>query len=211
MKKINLKPIIITVILIVVQTIIFVLTRLIQGSPYVVGSFIDDAIPFNIMAVIPYSSWYFLLFIVPYILYVKDRKNFIRYSLAYTLVVLISNVIFVLIPSTVVRPPVTGKNILELMARLIFWIDNPPLNCFPSLHCGISCLWFLYVTYSKETNNLEKLLISFISVLIMISTLVIKQHVLVDLICGDGIAILAFIFINKDKVLYDYFKKLFKL
>ena len=127
------------------------------------------------------------------------------------IVVMIAVVIFVLIPTTVDRPIVTGNNPLELVTRFIFWVDTPVLNCFPSLHCAISCLWFLYINYSKYTNNLEKIFIPLISVIIMISTLVIKQHVFIDLVVGDSLAIIAFILLNKDVKLTRWFKKYFKV
>ena len=211
MKKIETKPLIITFLLIIFQSILFLLTKLVEGNPYLVGGIIDKAIPFNIWAIIPYCSWYILLLLVPYILYIKDRNNFIKYSIAYIIVVMIAVVIFVLIPTTVDRPIVTGNNPLELVTRFIFWVDTPVLNCFPSLHCAISCLWFLYISYSKYTNNLEKIFIPLISVIIMISTLVIKQHVFIDLVVGDSLAILAFILLNKDVKLTRWFKKYFKV
>jgi membrane-associated phospholipid phosphatase len=45
----------------------------------------------------------------------------------------------------------------------------------------------------------------------MISTLVIKQHVFIDLVVGDCLAILAFILLNKDVKLTRWFKKYFKV
>ena len=211
MKKIELKPILITILLVSLQGATFFLLKPFQSEPYLIGGFIDKMIPFNIISVIPYYIWYLLLVIVPYILYLKDKKSFIKYCLSYIFVVLIADIIFMITPSIVERPVIYGNDILSLMTKFIYWADNPPLNCFPSIHCAISCLFFLYIASSKYTNNIEKMVISFISVLIMISTLTIKQHVLIDLIVGDGIAMLVFMFINKETRLSKLFKKLFKI
>ena len=213
MKKIDFKPIIITIGLLIFQAFIYLLTKLLEGDPHIIGNSIDSKIPFSIYAIIPYCIWYFMLFIVPYIIYKRDKNIFTKYCISFICITLVSNILFVIYPTTVanVRPTITGNSILELIARFIFWIDTPPINCFPSLHCGISMLWLLYILYIKQTNIYEKIIIPIISILIMISTLCIKQHVFIDLVSGDIIAIIIFTTIIYEKNLTNKFKKLLNI
>lgn len=210
-KKIEWKPILVSITLIVIQSIFYAFSRCIQGEAHLLGNVIDEAIMFNVYAIIPYSLWYFMLVIVPYYLYKKDKNNFIKYIISYLLVTIIANIIFVAYPTTVIRPGVLGITYIEKFANFIFKIDTPIVNCFPSLHCAISMLWILYVDTSSKTSLLSKILTTFICVCIMASTLIIKQHVVIDAISGIIIASTIFLLIDFEKKLTKKIKKLLKI
>lgn len=211
MKKLKLKPIIIAILLVVFQSICYATSRTLNSNIHLIGGIIDDKIAFNIYFMIPYMCWYFLLFIVPYYLFIKDKNSFSKYCLSFILVTLIANIVFAIYPTTVIRPQVTGNNILELLTRFIFWIDTPPLNCFPSQHCAMSMLWLLFIDTSKKSNNIVKIIITILSISIMIATLFVKQHVFIDLVSGDIIAICVFIVIKYENKLTNKFKELLKI
>lgn len=208
MKKIEIKPVITTVLLITFQSFMYLISRLFESHHHLIGNTIDTKIPFNIWFMIPYCLWYILIFIVPYFLYKKDKDNFIRYIYSYIICTLIANIIFVVYPTTVARPEITGKGILEFITSFIFKIDNPPMNCFPSLHCAMSMLFILFILEIKNVKKNVKITITLISILIMISTLYTKQHVFIDLISGVILAIITYIIV---KIFYKEnikFKKL---
>lgn len=208
MKKIEIKPVITTVLLITFQSLMYLISRLFESHHHLIGNTIDTKIPFNIWFMIPYCLWYILIFIVPYFLYKKDKDNFIRYIYSYIICTLIANIIFIVYPTTVARPEITGKGILEFITSFIFKIDNPPMNCFPSLHCAMSMLFILFILEIKNVKKNVKITITLISILIMISTLYTKQHVFIDLISGVILAIITYIIV---KIFYKEnikFKKL---
>ncbi len=211
MKKIEFKPILVTIGLIAFQSFCYLITKLIEGDPHLIGNSIDLQIPFNIYAIIPYCIWYILLFIVPYVLYKKDKTLFSKYCLTYIFMTIVANIIFVIYPTTVVRPVIEGSSFIELITRFIFWIDTPILNCFPSLHCAISMLWILFITTSKNTNIYFKLFIFIISITIMASTLILKQHVFIDLVSGDIIATVIYIVVCCENKLTKKVKELLKI
>ena len=210
MKKIDFKPILITIGLILFQSVIYLISKILEGDPHLIGNNIDLRIPFNVYAIIPYCIWYVMLFIVPYIIYKKDKSIFSKYCLTYIFMTLVANIIFVIYPTTVVRPPIEGNSIIDLIARFIFWIDTPILNCFPSLHCAISMLWILFTYNLKNTNIYFKLFVFIMSVTIMASTLILKQHVFIDLVSGDVIATVIYIVIMCENKLTKRFKELLK-
>ena len=211
LKKIEIKPLLISTFLVLFQSFCYFISKLLEGDLNLIGGVLDSKIPFNIYFIIPYAFWYFMLFIIPYYLYVKkDKESFIKYFISYILVVIVSNIIFVIYPTTVIRPEVSGSNILELMTRLIFYIDTPIQNCFPSLHCAMSMLWLLFILDSKKSSTSFKIWVPIVSILIMLSTLFVKQHVIIDLISGDVIALIVYIIIKYENKLTNKCKKILK-
>lgn len=204
-KKLEIKPIITTISLVCIQSILYFISKLLQGDLNLVGNVIDTKIPFLPVFFIPYCIWYLMIFIIPYYLYCKDKDKFIKYTMAYILCSMIGNIVFISYPSTVARPTVTGTDIFSLIAKFIYWIDTPT-NCFPSLHCAISMLFILYVCESKNTNIITKISVCIISILIMLSTLFTKQHVVVDFISGDILALIVYLIVKPSKKLPNYIK-----
>lgn len=205
LEKIEIKPIIITICLVCIQSILYFISKLLQGDLNLVGNVIDTKIPFVPAFFIPYCIWYLMIFIIPYYLYCKDKDKFIKYTMAYILCSMIGNIVFISYPSTVARPTVTGTDIFSLIAKFIYWIDTPT-NCFPSLHCAISMLFILYICESKNTNAITKISVCIISILIMLSTLFTKQHVVVDFISGDILALIVYLIVKPSKKLPNYIK-----
>ena len=208
MKKIEVKPLIVSLLLIIFQSILYTLSKLFCITPHLIGNTIDKNIPFTLIFIIPYVFWYLMLFIIPYMMYKKDKTNFYKYIITTVITVIIANIIFVFYPTIVERPELNGNNILVLLTKFIYWIDTPALNCFPSLHCAFSMLFILHICDSKKQNFGFKVFTLITSILIMASTLFIKQHVFIDLISGDIIATIVFLIIRKEKKLTKRVKQM---
>ena len=211
LKKIEIKPLLTTVALILFQLVIFFVNKLIQGTPHQIGNFIDDAIPFNSLFIIPYYIWYLLIFIVPYYIYLKDKTKFYRYIIDYIVITLIANVVFIIYPSIVIRPEIEVTNITTFLTNFIYVIDTPAINCFPSLHCAISMLFILTTCTIKSANTKYKIFIFIMSVLIMLSTLFTKQHVFIDLVSGDILAFVVYLIFRNNKKIVKKMQELLKL
>ena len=205
LKKLEIKPIITTICLVIFQSILYFVSKLLQGDLNLVGNVIDTKIPFLPAFFIPYCIWYLMIFIIPYYLYCKDKNKFVKYTISYILCSMVGNIVFITYPSTVTRPEVTGTDIFSMIAKFIYWIDTT-VNCFPSLHCAISMLFILYVCEGKNTTTLTKMSVIIISILIMLSTLFTKQHVVSDLISGDILAIIIYFIVKPTKKLPNYIK-----
>lgn len=211
MKKIMMKPIIITISLIIFQTICYKFSTLVSGSPTLLGNSIDDKIPFNIYFIIPYIIWYLMLILVPYYIYKCDKNNFIKYSTSFALSIIIANTIFIIFPTTITRPEIVGNGILHLLTKFIYLIDTPVKNCFPSTHCSFSLSFILYSLTTKNSNKYINIIIIIISLTIMASTMLIKQHVFIDFISGCILSLVVFLIVMNNKFLYMKFKKIFKM
>ena len=96
-------------------------------------------------------------------------------------------VCFVFFPTTNTRPELTGSDIFTGAVCFLYQIDKP-VNLFPSIHCMAS--WFCCIGLRKCENvpkwyqNLSEI----IAVLVFISTLALRQHVLVDVFSGILVA-----------------------
>ncbi|MDD6272080.1 MAG: phosphatase PAP2 family protein [bacterium] len=211
MKKIDKKPLIITICLIVFQTICYKASVLISGQPTLIGGYIDERIPFNVYFIIPYVIWYLMLVLVPYYIYIHDKDNFIRYQTSFVLSIIISNIIYIIFPSTIVRAEITTTGILETITKIIYAIDTPVRNCCPSIHCAFSLSYILYSYTTKKSNKFINIIITILSLLIMASTMLIKQHVFIDFISGCILSLIVFLIVLENDYLFNKFKKLFKM
>ena len=210
-KKIELKPLLISVGLVIFQSIFFFASKIIQSTPHLLSSSIDDKIPFNVWFIIPYCIWYLLLFIVPYYYYEKDKNTLCKYIVSYALCVILAAIVFSVYPTTLIRPELENTNILNMITNLIYYIDTPALNCLPSLHCAISMLFILSSFTSKKVTKDFRYVVSFFGVLIMIATLFVKQHVLIDLVAGDILMTITYIFATYNKKTVNKVKKLLSI
>ena len=211
-KKIELKPLLISIGLILFQSILFFALRPLQGEPHLIGNFIDAKIPFIKYFIIPYYIWFGMILAMPYYYYKKDKDLLSKYIISYMVCAVVATIIFSFYPSIVTRPGYLQNNsLINLMVNFIFWIDNPPINCFPSMHCAIAMLFILTISNSKQTKLVNKIIIVLVSILIMASTLYVKQHVFIDLVSGDVIMLLIYTTFSQNKKLINYVKKLLKL
>lgn len=212
LNKLELKPLLISILLVAFQSFLFFALRPLQGQANLIGNFIDEKIPFISLFIIPYYIWYIMIFAVPYYYYKRDKDLLAKYIISYTVCAIVATIIFTVYPSMVVRPDyLPNNNPINWMVNLVYWIDNPPINCFPSMHCAVSMLFILTISHSKHTKLSNKLLVIFMSIIIMASTLLVKQHVFIDLVSGDIIMLLIYTTFSQNKKLINYVKKLLRI
>ena len=94
---------------------------------------------------------------------------------------------YLFLPTTNVRPEITGTGIFDMLLNFLYTIDSAD-NLFPSIHCLVS--WFCYAGLRdrKEVSVAYKNFSLIFALLVCVSTLVTKQHVIVDVIAGVGFA-----------------------
>lgn len=147
---------------------------------------LDGQIP-----LIPWTASIYLVcyafWVVNYILAVRQREpEAFRFVGAELLAKTVSLVFFLLLPTTMIRPAVTGSGFWNDVMRLIYRTDAAD-NLFPSLHCMIS--WFCYIGVRKnpEIPRWYRVFSLVFALAVCVSTVTTKQHVLVDI--GAGIAL----------------------
>ncbi len=152
----------------------------------------DGAFPFT-----PIWTWVYLLPYVagPLIAAALRRPVFTWYLGRGAIVVLVSLVIFSVLPTQTVRPledPAVseqlGDDLTARLYRYMVMIDDPPANAAPSLHVSLSCLLAWALFYDRPRLWWLALLLA---VVVWLSTLYTAQHHLIDVVTGALLASLA--------------------
>ena len=104
---------------------------------------------------------------------------------------IICGIIFILIPTTNVRPEIIGNSLSANLMRFLYWIDSPT-NLFPSIHCLVSWFCFIGIRKSEKIPRWYKIFSCIFALFVCASTQFTKQHYIVDVISGIAIAELCF-------------------
>ena len=190
--KENKNRIIILVCTFLFQTSVYSITKLFQGTPMHLNNYFDNMIPFIPAFVIFYVLWYLLLFLIPLLILKYNKKVFDRYIVTCLIYTLFEGIIFILLPTTMTREPLVVDSISTWIINIIYKVDTP-VNLFPSAHCALAILFII------STLDVKEILITITSVLIMLSTVFIKQHVIVDVL-GAFIIVPMYYIIRKKKI-----------
>lgn len=146
-------------------------------------SYLDDRIPLVPIFILIYFGCY-LFWIANYILISSiDKEHCYRLAIADLSGKFICGIIFVLYPTTNIRPDITTSGIFVNMLKFLYSIDAAN-NLFPSIHVLVSWYCFAGLRNSKAIPAWYRKFSLFIAVMICISTLTTKQHVIVDVIGG---------------------------
>ena len=141
---------------------------------------LDAALPVVRPFVIPYVSLNPVVYFTLIVFLLFRTKVFHSASLAMITAFLVSYLFYFFLQTEVIRPVLTGTDLFTRMIQGVYATDNP-FNDFPSLHTSISTLlaihWF-------RLDRRFGYVAAFWTVLIVASTILIKQHYVADLIAG---------------------------
>ena len=159
---------------------------------------IDGLIPFTKEFIVFYYIWYAFLAVTIIGLFLKDRDNYFRYLKGLSLGLIGAYFTYTFFQSTVPRPEVIGDDIFSALVRQIYAIDNP-YNCFPSIHVFATVYGSLVISRSSFKNKVFKGAIYITGILIILSTLFVKQHVVLDAVGGSALAYLVYMLYYKSE------------
>ena len=174
---------------------------------------LDRAVP-----LIPQFIWIYILafpfWAVNYILAAQRGKDgFYRFVATDLTVHITCFIIFLVLPTTNVRPEIAGTTWSQQMLKFVYLMDggNSPSNLFPSIHCYVSWLSWRGVSKSENIPKWYQHFSLIFAILIIISTQVLKQHYLVDAIAGVALVELAWRFYskgNRHEIFRHFFEKI---
>lgn len=165
---------------------------------------IDKALPFVdrmiIIYVLAYVAW-----IVGFIVIGRESRE-VCYEImsAEQVAKILCLVCFLTIPCTLVRPEITGTGFSSWLTRLIYEIDSPE-NLFPSIHCLENWICFRGAMKCKKVGKTYKAVMFIAAILVFASTLLVKQHVFVDVIGGIAVVEIGLFLSKKFKMSRMYF------
>ncbi|WP_066894998.1 phosphatase PAP2 family protein [Clostridium nigeriense] len=167
---------------------------------------LDKEIPFISMFIFPYIYWYIFILLGLVFILSKSRKRYLRALLAIYIGMCICYLFYYLYPVEISRPVVANTTISNKLVNIIYENDRP-FNCFPSIHVLNT---YIIMRFTKfKDNNKWFYYTSITGILIILSTLFIKQHFILD---GVVAIILAEVVILVSKKIEDkYIESILKI
>ena len=162
-----------------------------QGARLLVRNRVHYSLELPIDSLVPFLPWMigvylgcFLFWFLHYRLVAHlPREKADRFFAANLLAKAIIFLFYILLPTKMTRPALSGTGFWDLCLRFMYWIDEPN-NLFPSLHCMIAWLCWLGVRGNAEVPPLWRVTAFVMALAVCFSTLAIRQHVLLDVLGG---------------------------
>lgn len=187
-KNIKNKEFIISIICLMgVQAAFYAGLKLLQADFRVLNYDIDNKIPFIPQVILIYNLFYPVVFFTFYNIFNHDKDTYYKGIIAGIIGFVITDIIFILYPTIITRPDVTNMNIDPINKFIIYWtykIDSPAINCLPSIHCLFCFQGIFSSLMCKNYNNKVKIPMIIMLFLIIITTVLVKQHYFVDIIAA---------------------------
>ena len=196
-------PLRFTVIYYAIYSLLFSIAEKLCVGPdvHIIHSSLDDLIPFWKYAIVPYVLWFpYIGLTLLYFLYLGRKRDFWRTTLTLFFGIM-GTVIFYLFFKTGLnlRPGyVEGKDIFARTIRFM-WKADTPGNVCPSIHVltsvGFACCWNSSASLKKHPYL--KLAINILAFSICASTVLVKQHSIIDVTMGTIVGLACYFIANR--------------
>lgn len=162
----------------------------------------DKAIPFIEFFIIPYLFWFVFMIVTVLYFFLKDKREFYRLISFLVIGMTLFLMISTLCPNgQALRPKYFERdNIFVDMVKNLYATDTPT-NVFPSIHVYNTLGCYIAVKKSEHLKNNRWIQsITFITtVLIILSTIFLKQHSIIDGIAAGIFAVIAYVIVYGDE------------
>lgn len=161
---------------------------------------LDDIIPFCEVFIIPYMLWFLYIPIVFIVLYFSSNKEFYRICAYEFIGMTIALIICTIYPNGHdLRVDINIRDNI-FMTLLSFIYDNDTsTNVLPSIHVYATLAAHICLINSPQikVRPYIKPISTILTILICISTVMLKQHSIIDSICGAVLAYLLYLIVFK--------------
>ena len=175
-------------------------------SPYPIESVLDGYIPFWEGMVIPYLLWFAYIAVGFVFLLLVSRKEFVRMCLFLYTGMTTCLIIYTVFPNCqnlrVDYSTLGRDNILIDIVKMIQGVDTAD-NVLPSIHCLNSIGMHIAIAKSKKITKHRNLIVwsSFVlMVLICMSTVMLKQHSILDVFAAIALSVPLYFLAYKTKL-----------
>ncbi len=189
--------------MLILNAVVFWGTRLITDkmTHYDLSGVMDYHIPFIPAFIIPYVLA-FVQWIVGYLVIARQGKEYCDKVMGGEMIAkLIVGIIFLAFPTIMLRGEVTGSDVFSQAMALLYKVDAPT-NLFPSIHCLESYICMKSALEMKDVDRRYRISMVIMSILVFLSTVFIKQHVILDcfgavIVAEAGRLIMEFLHANR--------------
>ena len=168
--------------------IIYALSGFITQTVWIVPeTYIDTLIPFD-----PAGIWLYLAFYIyiPYVFIVADAKRVNPMCLAFVFSAVISGMVFMIIPSSMVYPKIQSDGYSTQILNFVMQTDTPQ-NCLPSLHGSLLTICTMAVW--DERKRIRSVACLLMTLLMFYAIIQVRRHLFIDLAAGIGTGIFAYL------------------
>lgn len=152
---------------------------------HIINGTLDNYIPFIEIFVVPYLLWFLYLFVYQVYLFFADKEIFVKTML----IEIVGMTIFLLVSwlypnGLTLRPDHFARdNIFTQLLTILYRIDTPT-NVLPSIHVFNTMAVFFGINRSKKMEKVKVMrwIGDVMTVLIILSTMFIKQHSILDVV-----------------------------
>lgn len=134
--------------------------------------------PFIVVYMLSFVYWWFA-----YMVIAADSPERCGMLFGEMIGKLICLAFFLILPTQMERPAVTGNDIFSSLVRFIYWTDVPN-NLFPSIHCMESHLCWRGLARCRRVPKWVKIAAFILSLAIYASTVLVRQHLVLDIPAG---------------------------
>lgn len=180
-KKYEYKLDLVWFILFPLFNLVYILANHIYNTGFDLTIALDTQIPLVPIFVIPYVYWYVYMIVGYFIISITNRKEYMRSILGLFSGMWISYIIYFIFPTEIVRPTLVDSSFLYSIINIIYSSDRP-FNCFPSLH--VLGTYFVMRYTKKDNNKYIYYYTRVVGSLIILSTIFIKQHFVLDIVAA---------------------------
>lgn len=150
---------------------------------YNLATALDQLIPFVKYFVLPYMAWYPFVIITLLWLMKLQPRLYATTLISCLLGLIICYIFFIFAQTTTPRPSISDQDIFSQMVLLVYRADKP-YNSFPSIHVLICFVLYQACTKLNTQAPIFIIYVRVSAMLIIISTLFIKQHTILDVAGG---------------------------
>lgn len=172
---------------------------------------LDYMIPFNEWFIFFYYTWFPLMAFSYIYTFLKDQKEYLRLiTFTFTGMTLFIIVSIIYPNGLDLRPAhLANTNIARVLCNLIYSADSPT-NVLPSIHVFNSVGFAIALNKTKYLKKRSKKIATFLSVMIIICVMPVKQHGIIDIASALILSVIMYYIVYvKDVYLFkkDYRKR----
>lgn len=168
--------------------LVFYLPRILRvllhnNTYYVFDTALDNKIPLLPFMIVIYFGCY-AFWAVNYVLCSRyDEKQAKQFLYADLIGKTVCLFFYIFLPTTMERTDPIGNNLFTLLLRFLYRVDMPD-NLFPSIHCFCSWLCYIGMRADKRYPKKYRIFSLVFAIAVCISTVTVKQHLLIDIPAG---------------------------
>ena len=171
---------------------------------HIIQGKIDNLIPFCEYFIIPYLLWflYVAVTVIYFACFNKNKEEYIQFCITLLTGMIVFLIISYIYPNGQnLRPDLDGNNIFELLVMNLYKTDTST-NILPSLHVfhSVACCIALVRNDKVRQNRILTALTYILTISIVLSTMFLKQHSIIDVVMALTMNGVCFYLFYKDIV-----------